>query len=142
MIRWMVIFLLTTVTFTIRAGEIVSSAPRDSSGYLFEYDLKYFGSNYRIDMNYRYLLETLYEIASADTALRIHVRGHVCCGPGYRLSKKRAKQVYKYLLKLGVPKERLSYKGYSDTKPIVIPEKTEEDEAKNRRVDFIIYRYH
>lgn len=141
MIRSLVIIcylFLSTHSFSSYASV---SAKTDSTGYLFEFDLKYIGSNFHIDMNYQYVLGHLYELAMQDPSLYSHVRGHVCCGPSYRLSKKRAKQVYKYLKRLGIPKERLSYKGYSDTAPLIFPEKTEEDEAKNRRVDFILYRY-
>lgn len=139
MIRTLLISFLFSLTFQpCTASENAPVLP-DSSGFLYEHNLKYIGSNFRIDMNYRYILEDLAEKAIADTLLYIHVRGHVCCGPSYRLSKRRAKQVYKFLKRMGVPKERLSYKGYSDTAPVVYPEKTEEDEANNRRVDFILY---
>lgn len=141
MIRKLIISCLLLLTFPTLAESNITSVRTDSVGYLFEFDLKYIGANYNIDMNYQYVLEHLYELATQDTSLYIHVRGHVCCGPAYRLSKKRAKKVYKYLKKLGVPKDRLSYKGYSDTAPLVFPEKTAEDEAKNRRVDFILYRH-
>ena len=83
-----------------------------------------------------YLVETL----EKDTTLRIHIRGHVCCGPGEKISMKRARNVYRFLKKNGVSADRMSYKGYSNELPKAIPEKTAEDEARNRRVDFILYR--
>lgn len=112
-------------------------APTDTS-YLYEFDLKYVGSNSAIDPNYRYVLEHLVESLIKDTSLTIHVRGHVCCGPSFRLSKRRARKVYKFLKRSGIHKSRITYKGYSDTAPLAFPEKTEEDEIRNRRVDFIL----
>lgn len=113
--------------------------PKDTS-YLYEFDMKYVGSNSSIDPNYRYVLEHLVELLIKDTTLHVHVRGHVCCGPSYRLSKKRACKAYRFLKKSGIDPTRLSYKGYSDSAPLAFPEETEEDEIRNRRVDFIISR--
>lgn len=68
----------------------------------------------------------------------VHIRGHVCCGPDKKLSRKRAKYVYKFLIAQGIDKKRLSYKGYSNEYPLIFPEKTEFDAFQNRRVDFQI----
>lgn len=81
----------------------------------------------------QYLAKTLKE----NPDYTAHIRGHVCCGDNYRMSKKRAKTVYKYLVKQEVDKKRLSYKGYSNYLPLVFPEHTKEDRAANRRVDVI-----
>lgn len=54
-----------------------------------------------------------------------------------RLSDARAKEVADYLLKLGVPSERLTYKGYGPDKPVA-DNKTEEGRARNRRTEIII----
>lgn len=110
----------------------------DSSTFLFEYDMRYIGSNTRIDPNYQYVLDYLIESIQKNPSWTVHVRGHVCCGPSKKISKRRAKKVYRFLKKNGIPKMRLTYKGYSDSLPLAFPEKTSEDEQKNRRVDFII----
>ena len=102
--------------------------------------MRYVGSLVNIDVNYRYVLGYLIELLEKNPTWTVHVRGHVCCGPSYRISKRRAKKVYKFLVKSGIEKERVSYEGYSDSIPIVFPEKTEEDAAQNRRVDFIIHK--
>ncbi len=83
------------------------------------------------------VLDQLYRTMISYPELKAHFRGHVCCGRNKRISSKRARYVYKYLLKRGVPKDRISYKGYSNSIPLVWPERTEEDRAKNRRVDVI-----
>jgi outer membrane protein OmpA-like peptidoglycan-associated protein len=115
--------------------------PTDSTGYIYQHRMEYFGRNFKIDLNYQYLLEQLVEILNNDNELMIHIRGHVCCGPQQRLSKRRAKQVYKYLKREGINTNRMTFAGYSDKVPFVFPEKTKEDEQKNRRVDFVLYKF-
>src|SRR5690606_19482745 len=53
------------------------------------------------------------------------------------LSAQRAKAVYNFLIEKGVEKQRLSYKGYADKKPVA-PNDTEENRAQNRRTELII----
>lgn len=67
------------------------------------------------------------------------IRGHVCCGNNMRISKSRAKAVCKQLQKNGVDKKQISFKGMSNSEPLVFPEKTSEDRQKNRRVDVKFY---
>ena len=85
-------------------------------------------------------MEHLVEKLKSDNKLFVHIRGHVCCGPGEKISTKRAKKVYNFLKGQGVPVERMSYKGYSNEVPLIWPEKTRDAEASNRRVDFILTR--
>ncbi len=54
-----------------------------------------------------------------------------------RLSKDRAQAVMRYLIERGVSENRLQAVGYGPSQPLV-PEKTEADRAKNRRVEFVI----
>ena len=53
------------------------------------------------------------------------------------LSKSRAKAVYNYLLSSGIAKERLSYRGYGQSRPIAL-NKTLEGRQKNERIQFKI----
>jgi outer membrane protein OmpA-like peptidoglycan-associated protein len=80
-----------------------------------------------------YLKNTL----QTNDHLNAHIRGHVCCGNKMSISRRRAKKVFHYLKKNGIAPERLSYKGYSNSQPLVYPEKTQEDREANRRVDII-----
>lgn len=105
---------------------------------LYEYDMKYTGSSTGLNVNYRYVMDYLIELMTKNPDWKLHIRGHVCCGPDQKLSDKRAKNIYKYILRQGIDASRLSYKGYSDSIPLVFPEKTDEDAHQNRRVDFII----
>ena len=56
------------------------------------------------------------------------------------LSEQRAKNIALYITEKGIATDRVHYKGYGDTDPIVKEETTEEDRALNRRVEFYIYR--
>jgi flagellar motor protein MotB len=53
------------------------------------------------------------------------------------LSKLRAKSVYDYLLKKGIAPERLKYRGYGNTQPVV-DNTTPAGKARNRRVVMVI----
>ncbi|GAB5418036.1 MAG: hypothetical protein Crog4KO_31160 [Crocinitomicaceae bacterium] len=120
------------------AQEVELDTALSSNETLHETYLPYYGSEYRVDLNYQYRLQSMAEALRKDTTIHLHIRGHVCCGEGQRLSRLRAMYIYRFMVACGAPTERLDYKGYSNTCPRNWPEKTEEDEAMNRRVDFVI----
>lgn len=80
-------------------------------------------------------ISNLANFLNENTSARILIRGHVCCGKNRVMSKKRAKTVYKELIKLGVSKSRLDYIGMSNKEPLVKPELNDSDRQRNRRVD-------
>jgi outer membrane protein OmpA-like peptidoglycan-associated protein/tetratricopeptide (TPR) repeat protein len=53
------------------------------------------------------------------------------------LSGNRAKEVYNYLIKLGINQSRISYKGFGQTKPLLTND-SPEGKAQNRRTEFVI----
>jgi outer membrane protein OmpA-like peptidoglycan-associated protein len=108
------------------------------SAFLYNLDIKFEGSNVHIDGNYQYILDNFVEYFAAHPEIVIHIRGHVCCRPGKRISRLRARNVYRFLVANGIEKSRMTYAGYSDMLPLASPERTEEDERVNRRVDFIL----
>jgi outer membrane protein OmpA-like peptidoglycan-associated protein len=55
------------------------------------------------------------------------------------LSAKRAKQVHDYLIAGGVSLDRLSYKGYGESKALV-PNNSDENRAVNRRTEFYVMK--
>lgn len=131
----LIILLLGNIHCFAQEVELVKLAPNER---LYRFDMKYTGSESCVDLNYQYLLEELIEYVNKDTTIELHVRGHVCCGSGYKLSRKRAYRAYRYLVKNGIDISRVTYKGYSNTAPLIYPEESPEDEASNRRVDFVI----
>jgi outer membrane protein OmpA-like peptidoglycan-associated protein len=80
-------------------------------------------------------IQNLADFLKRNANASILIRGHVCCGKNMRMSKKRAKTVYKELIKLGISKTRLDYIGMSNKEPLVTPELSDSDRQRNRRVD-------
>jgi flagellar motor protein MotB len=82
--------------------------------------------------------------------MRIEVQGHVCCAAkpnqdglddetgDYKLSWNRAQFVHDYLRQNGIEAERVTYRGFAMTRPLVYPENTVQDQIKNRRVEILI----
>lgn len=83
------------------------------------------------------MLYILADSLLSNPQFTVHIRGHVCCKNRNRFAKKRAKIVYQELLRMGVPKEQLTYEGYANKIPLIYPEKNPADEEKNMRVDFV-----
>lgn len=133
-------FFLLPILVNAQERLPVHPNPADTNTFVYKRKLLFVGSSVNIDMNYQYLLSDLAELMIKNPKWTVEIRGHVCCGPSEKISKKRAKNVYDHLIRLGVPANQMSYKGYSDLMPLAFPEKTEEDENLNRRVDFLIHR--
>ena len=52
------------------------------------------------------------------------------------LSQKRAESSKKYMVSKSIKPERISSKGYGESKPLIMDAATEEDFQKNRRTEF------
>ncbi|MBN8691940.1 MAG: OmpA family protein [Bacteroidetes bacterium] len=95
------------------------------------------------------VLQKLLQTLKQNKSLKIEIQGHVCCTQNgadgmdldtreMKLSENRAKAIYDYLISKGIPKSRLSYKGFGRTKPKYELELTPEEEQANRRVEIMI----
>jgi outer membrane protein OmpA-like peptidoglycan-associated protein len=78
---------------------------------------------------------------NAEIAIEIH--GHVyAVGPNtpsnQRMSDERAKSVMRYLIENGIQKDRLSTKGFGNSKPIYPKPKNEQEIQANRRVEVMV----
>lgn len=89
-------------------------------------------------------LDKLVELMKINPTLKVCINGHTDSGmPGTReehllhLSEGRAKSVVNYLINKGIEAYRITYKGYGSSRPIA-DNKTPENQAKNRRVEFEI----
>lgn len=84
-------------------------------------------------------LDKLVDLMTDFPFMRVEIEGHTddqgSDDYNLRLSDERAKAVADYLLKKKVEKERLSWKGYGETKPLA-PNDSEANRAINRRVEF------
>lgn len=86
-------------------------------------------------------LDRLVDLMTDFPFMRVEIEGHTddqgSDDYNLRLSDARAKAVVDYLLKKDVEKERLTWKGYGETKPLVAND-SEANRAINRRVEFRI----
>jgi hypothetical protein len=80
-------------------------------------------------------IDRLFKYLKENPNLTVVIRGHVCCGNNDRISKNRAKAVYRVLDRKGIARNRMQYIGMSNRDPLVFPEKSNADRQKNRRVD-------
>ncbi|MBL7892567.1 MAG: OmpA family protein, partial [Bacteroidia bacterium] len=84
-------------------------------------------------------LQKLVAFLNMNRTMKIELGGHTDNTGDKKLnatlSHNRAKSVYEYLVANGIPAERLSYKGYGDSKPVA-PNDTPENKQKNRRTEF------
>jgi outer membrane protein OmpA-like peptidoglycan-associated protein len=88
-------------------------------------------------------LDRIAELLQKHNTLHVELGGHTDnVGDGksnQTLSEQRAKAVYDYLILRGVPADRLTYKGYGESKPVA-DNTTEEGRAANRRTTFTIIK--
>ena len=93
-------------------------------------------SNYSFDE-----LELVLEYLHNNPTARIIIEGHTddigSEDANEKMSERRAKSVYKYLVKNEVSKERLSYVGMGENHPIATNE-TGEGRSRNRRVELVL----
>lgn len=86
-------------------------------------------------------LQKLIDFLTRNPTLHIEVSGHTdnvgSNQLNQALSENRAKAVYQYLIANGIAANRLLYKGYGETQPVV-PNDNDEDRSKNRRTEFKI----
>lgn len=84
-------------------------------------------------------LKTLKLFLEENSNLFLEIGGHTddmgTSSYNLILSEKRAKAVYEYLVSIGIPSSRLSYKGYGEGSPL-LPNDSEANRAKNRRTAF------
>lgn len=92
----------------------------------------------KIKPHARTTLEEVVDFAKKYPDARLNIGGHTdnigSYGYNMRLSLRRAKAVESYLVKHGVPKDRITVRGYSYSKPIA-SNKTAAGRAKNRRAE-------
>ncbi len=96
------------------------------------------GESEVLQQSYKELLR-LKEMLEAHPEMRIELRGHTD-GQGtvaynQRLSEARAKAVADYLVRLGIERRRLGWKGYGKSQPVA-DNSTAEGRRQNRRVEY------
>jgi len=86
-------------------------------------------------------LQKLVDFLTLNPTIQIEISGHTDNvgnnQANQTLSENRAKAVYQYLVAGSINPQRLIYKGYGDTQPIV-PNTSDDNRSKNRRTEFKI----
>lgn len=103
--------------------------------------LNFYNMSNKVLPNSLPILDELLLIMKDNPSLIIEIQGHICCNPieVEDISIKRAKAVYDFLLSNGITSNRISYKGFSSSRPIYpLPEKNEDERVANRRVEILI----
>ena len=87
------------------------------------------------------ILNAAVKTLGAHGTILVEVAGHTdsTASDEYnqKLSEKRAKVVYSYLVDHGVSADRMTWKGYGESQPIATND-TEEGKARNRRTELIV----
>ncbi len=88
-------------------------------------------------------LDRLIAMLKEKSTMEVEISGHTDNkGPdayNMSLSERRAKTVVAYIVRGGIPKERLTVQFFGETKPTDTNE-TKEGRSKNRRVEFLILK--
>lgn len=113
----------------------VDTTVTDELPYSFPMIIRYENNKAEISHVNRLRLRVLAEYMIAHPTVKILIEGHVCCAPAKAVSRRRARSVYRYLRKLEVPINQMSFVGKSFDEPRVLKEKTELDKDMNRRVE-------
>jgi OmpA-OmpF porin, OOP family len=94
-----------------------------------------------IDRDSLGLLDRLIETASRCPSAAIEIAGHTDAAgdnaSNQALSEKRAQAVVDYLVRAGLPPERLTAVGFGSSHPLASND-TEEGRAQNRRIEFVV----
>lgn len=127
----------------IKLEELNNSLKTSNIGDHIKLDnLYFFNNSARLLPNSEPVLYELLCVMNDNPKLKIEIQGHICCQtlPGvYDVSVSRARAVWMFLIKKGINKNRMSFKGYGTTRPIhPIPEKSAQEEEDNRRVEIMI----
>lgn len=93
----------------------------------------------RLDPASRPVLDNVVDVVSKCAELKVDVSGYTDSDGSERenqvLSERRAASVRDFVVKAGVPAERLTAAGYGEAKPIA-PNDTPKNKALNRRIEF------
>jgi outer membrane protein OmpA-like peptidoglycan-associated protein len=112
--------------------------------------LNFYPGSHRTLPEAKPIMKKLLQMMQQNPTLTIEIQGHVCCASkpnedglddetgDFKLSWNRAQYVRDYLIQNGIAKERISFRGFAMTRPLVYPEKTIQDQIKNRRVEILV----
>jgi outer membrane protein OmpA-like peptidoglycan-associated protein len=115
-------------------------------GQVIELENIYFVGNEAIILPQSYgTLDALFHVMNENPGVRIRIEGHVNA-PGQppdiyydnKLAQRRAKAIYDELVMRSIKPERMEHTGYGNTRMVYPNAISEQEQAKNRRVEIII----
>jgi outer membrane protein OmpA-like peptidoglycan-associated protein len=104
-------------------------------------DVNFYVNTFAIMPTSKQAIDELILVMNEFPKLKIEIQGHICCvnKDAKNLSLERARQVKRILISEGISEKRVQVKGFGVSKPkFPIPEKSEFEAAKNRRVEIMI----
>lgn len=104
-------------------------------------DINFASNSAELSEKAKFIIQEFSEFLVKNPNLKIAIHGHTDDVGNDQanliLSDNRAKSVYNFLIQLGIKADRLSYKGFGETKPVA-SNKFETGRQKNRRTEFVI----
>lgn len=105
-------------------------------------NLYFFNNSARIVPKSESSLYDLHCFMEENPQIKIEIQGHICCQTEVDrndVSTSRARAVYHYLLRNGIDRKRMRFKGFGISRPKhKIPERNETEADENRRVEILI----
>lgn len=104
-------------------------------------DINFHVNTFAIIPSSKKSIDELIYVLKKYPKLKIEIQGHICCvnKDARNLSLDRARQVKRILISEGIDDKRVKVKGFGVSKPkFAIPEKSEFEAARNRRVEIMI----
>lgn len=103
----------------------------------------YFETNsYKLTQSSQVVVKLFVEFLKDNPSVKVEIQGHTDNvgndNDNLVLSERRAKAVYDIVVKMGIPADRMRYKGYGESQPIA-DNNTASGRAQNRRTVFLIY---
>jgi len=137
---------------TLTVDQVLSGTIINSGDKIILKNINFIGGYHTFINESLPALDDLLKVMKSHPKMVIRVEGHICCGTPsdevdgmdfgteiQNLSVARAQAVQDFLIKNGIKSSRISFKGFGHTRPIYpFPEKSEEEEQSNRRVEIII----
>jgi outer membrane protein OmpA-like peptidoglycan-associated protein len=88
------------------------------------------------------VLSSLLNALRVNPQLKINIHGHICCNTDpndVKLSYRRSKFIFDYLIRNGIATSRLGHKGFGSSKSLYpVPERNEAERVANRRVEIFV----
>ncbi len=104
-------------------------------------DIFFATNSWELNNESRSVLDGFIVFLNENPAIRVSIQGHTDdigqAEDNLLLSDNRARAVQDYLVANGVSSDRLSFKGFGESKPVMSNE-TESGRARNRRTEFVI----